>query len=102
MRPTAVLIFIPMPAGLTDRDCIVIDPDDSVRTVRWPSDAEVEWEAALTLMRYGERLRDDRHRQACQSLAKELLTRAVRQWLPEFATPEAQASLETDASGEGA
>jgi hypothetical protein len=102
VRPPAVLIFIPMPAGVTDRDCILIDSDDSVRTMTWPPDAELECEAAVALMRYGERLRDDRHRQACQSLAKELLTRAVRQWLPEIAAPEALAPPERDASGEGA
>lgn len=102
MRPAAVLIFIPMPAGLTDRDCILIDADDSVRTMRWPPDVDLECEAALALMRYGERLRDDRHRTACQSLAKELFIRAVRQWLPEVATAEAQPPPRTDVSDEGA
>ena len=53
-------------------------------------------------MRYGERLRDDRHRALCQSLAKELLIGAVRQWLPDFAAAEALAPPETDAGGEGA
>ena len=102
MRPAAVLIFIPMPAGVTDRDCILIGSDDGVRTMTWPPDVELECEAALALMRYGERLRDDRHRAVCQSLAKELLIGAVRQWLPDFAAAEALAPPETDAGGEGA
>jgi hypothetical protein len=102
VHPAAVLIFIPMPAGLTDRDCVVIDADDSVRTMRSPPDVGLECEAALTLMRYGERLRDDRHRTVCEGLAKELFARAVRQWLPQIATAEAQALPDTDVSGEGA
>jgi hypothetical protein len=101
MRP-AVLIFVPMPAGITDRDCILIDADDSVRTVSWPPGLELECEAALGLMHYGERLRDDRHREACQSLAKELLAHAVRQWLPAIETAEARALSGTDVSSEGA
>jgi hypothetical protein len=101
MRP-AVLIFVPMPAGMTDRDCILIAANDSVRTVSWPPGVEVECEAALGLMHYGERLRDDRHREACQSLAKELLTHVVRQWLPAIETADVGAPPGTDVSSEGA